>query len=354
MCTERISLCEYCGHTRHISWDQCTARFKEMVMAQKILNHIYTTAELRALPRIPTLPECRKLAKWAPAECEARESTVMFRLHRRRACPNEWCASHSLTKEDLEAEEEEELRKERKDSGISGVEDGESDPANLGNGESEHANLGNGKSEHANIGNGERPGSPDPDCAILDESESSLPPSPQKGAKNIRDRPNPWGFYHRGTRKKPLGPNIKYAPDYVAIGDHEIGTNPNNMKMSYAVHSGPVVQPLDKEKWGDDIVRPGRDRYAAGRNKSTCVDKVTLRESIEPDETYLWVKQWWNIPEFREQYAEMKRLNPGHEMPLITVASAVEDIFDTSGLYVAKPDVKRPEIVRPDWRKKPT
>lgn len=263
MCIERVSLCEICGFTRHITWLKCNSHMQELIAAVSTLKE---------------LPQPSGCAFVGPAE-------VVSKLNK-RACPtdNEGCGG-------LRKKEEQE--RERKDSGVAGVEDDES--------------------EAVTVGSGEGPDNIWEDCAVTDESGAEEPVPPVRR----------W-FQLWADRWKPLYPNIKYAKGYVAAGDSEMRPNYRNMGLSYAVHNGVGVRP--HQDWGFDIVRPAPTRFRPHPDTSVIED-VEIRDSIEPDETYLLIKGYDTIPEVRAQWAEKKRRNPGQERPVVTVADAVEKIF---------------------------
>lgn len=261
MCMERISMCRICGYRRHITWIRCNAHIYELVSAVNTLSD----------PPHPS--ECPFVG---PAE-------VAFPLNKDN-CPtdNEGCGGRR--KEE----------RERKDSGVAGVDEDESDVTSVRSSEGQDSTW--------------------EDCAVTDGSPQ------EESEKPITRWWQVWA-----ARWASLYPKIKYAPGYTSVGDKDMKPNYNNMGYSYAVHLGPTHRPPEVP-WGVDIVRPITTRFPAQPGTSV-IEEVDLRESMEPDETYLLLKGWDKIPELRAQWAEKKRRNPQPERPVVTVADAVEKIF---------------------------
>lgn len=270
MCTERVALCSNCGYTRHIWWTWCPTFEGEITDAAK-------------KDRKPPKPEnCKHIA---PAE--ALELS-------RRTCPTAGCGAVRKREQEARDKKQKELKQmikalEKKDSAISGM--GEVGSQSTASTDDQQSNDSWS------------------DCAVTEDSVSP-------------DRHKQFHLYPRSSRWKPQGPNIKYSADFIEVGPRVMKPNLRNMCYSYGLHLGKSQTGEDP---GPDIVRP--TRYCIGRDGMQVHEPVDLRDSIEPDETYLLMKQWHNIPEIREQWAERMRMNPGYERPVMTMADTIEALF---------------------------
>ncbi|SPO02161.1 uncharacterized protein DNG_04834 [Cephalotrichum gorgonifer] len=272
MCTERIAQCAHCGYSRNISWTPCSVTLAAQVKAVKGLWH----------PPHPSTCNSKTAAdiKWLEP----------------RACPtdNEGCGG-------IRKREEEQAR-ERKDSGVSDM------------GEDEHP--ASGVRSAASESNWE-------DVAV---SIDSTPDNPFRG--------HVW--HPRGDLRKPMGPNIKYADDFVEVGPRGMRGNPRNMNLPYLLHTGTTTT-ATAEFIGPDIVGTGRlmgaGAAASGRkqyvfnSETSVIQPWEIRDSTEPDETYLLIKDYHTVPEVREYWAWYAEKHKAKPRPVMTMEAVVEEIF---------------------------
>lgn len=272
MCNQRISKCPRCGFARHISWNQCNVNIRKQILA------------FRDLQKPPHPMTCEDLAQ--------AEVSIWLRP---RACPtdNEGCGGIRMRTDG-----------ERKDSGVSGVADDDVSVASKSEGDVEG---------EANIRSKPR-GSDWDDIAVTVDSAPSAPIS----------RCRMFVPYNHGTLQRPTGPTIKYAPDFVEAGVPGMRPNKRRIGMPFALHAGPTSRPAETP--GPDIVTPSLGRYPP--NPETSILKPwEIRDSTEPDETYLIVMRYHNIPEVRAEWAAKKV--HGQERPVKTLTALVEEIFGT-------------------------
>lgn len=309
MCNQRISKCPRCGYARHIAWNLCRNNIQEQLIA------------FRDIEKPPHPMHCEDIA----------QAEVAIWL-RPRACPtdNEGCGGIRRR-----------IESERKDSGISGVGDDNTSVASRNEGGGE----GEGDTEDVGDGQGEEDTKDEGDT--IDEADTEEERNVQ-GETDIRSdsiirslpRGSTWNEvavtmasmslarcrlyvpYNHGTLQRPTGPNIKYAPDFVEAGEPGMKHNPRRIGMSYALHAGPTSR--HREDHGLDIVRPKNWRYSPNPDTS-ILRPYDFRISTVPDETYLIIMRYHNIPEVREEWA--RKWVPGQERPVKTLADLVEEIF---------------------------
>ena len=297
MCNQRVSKCPRCGYARHISWNQCRENIREQLIA------------FRDLKKPPH-----------PMHCEGLTQAQVLIWLRPRACPtdNEGCGGIRRR-----------IESERKDSGVSGVAD---DDVSVASKNEEEVNVeGDTKDE----GDVQGEASIRSDTNIRSDanvrSDSIIRRLPRGSTWNevavtvasmSLARCRMYVPYNHGTLQRPKGPNIKYAPDFAEAGTPGMKHNPQRIGMSYALHAGPTSRPRGDP--GPDIVRPNNWRYRPHPDTS-ILRPYYIRVSTVPDETYLIIMRYHNIPEIREEWA--RRWVPGSERPVKTLRDIVEEIF---------------------------
>ena len=290
MCNQRISKCPGCGFARHISWNLCRENIREQLIA---------FGNLEKPPH--------------PIHCEDLSQAQVIIWLRPRACPtnNEGCGGIRKRTEG-----------ERKDSGISGVADDDASVATKNEGEAE------GEGHTNNVGDVRGETNIRSETNVRSEITVSRPHHCTWNevavtmASMSLARCRLYVPYNHGTLQRPMGPNIKYAPDFAEAGAPGMKHNPRRIGMSYALHAGPTSR--HRGDPGPDIVRPSSGRYFPHPDTS-ILRPYYFRISTVPDETYLIVMRYHNIPEIREEWA--RKWVPGSEKPVKTLTDLVEEIF---------------------------
>lgn len=253
-----------------------------------------------------------------PSQCPFLEVDDIIPL-RPEACPNdlEGCGGIRRRKqEELERNKQEEIKldRERKDSGIGGMED-DGDVASI------RSSATNRSSD---------------DYAVSEESlviERGLPSIDTQGLATK----NKWyqEYYKlrcRGSRWRPAGPTVTYLPEYVEAGPRELKPNPRNMNLPWAVGTLSLDQfERSKRQKQCSITTPELNwiQRKQLRNPDTSVIRESgLRRSNEPDEAYLLMMEYHDIPEIREEWAEKKRRDPQPERAVVTTADATAKVFE--------------------------
>jgi hypothetical protein len=269
MCNQRIAQCPSCGFSRHIFWDQCRLNIE---------------AQTAAVQKLEPAPH--------PSTCEGQTPATVSIWIKPRACPTDNEACGGLRAK--EAGEKEREERDRKDSGVSGVES--------------EKNAREGIREHGGDSDWE-------DVAVEDCTPSVKPEA-------VQGHPAP----KHAELRKLMGPRIKYADDYVEIGPRGMRPNSRNMGSSYALHAGGPTRPV--QIVGADIVRADAPRKYLFNSETTVMIPWEIRESDEPDETYLLIMGYNDIPEVRAQWAAKKKDGPPR--PVQTMRDVVETIFGES------------------------
>lgn len=292
-------MCPSCGFRRHVFWERCLPYAEELEKA------------LLALRDPPSPSDCTFL--------DVPEIIIM----KSEACPSdhEGCGGIRNQKQDEHGRQksQEEQERERKDSGISGIGEASTTVTSI------RSSTADSKWD---------------DCAVSEASaattefgptEESVPSVATDGlATNNAWYRNRYEPSITGTRWRPAGRNITYLRDYVEAGPRELRENRRNMGMLWAVNIG--RQRHSRRHYqlggmlGPDIVRPAHNPQPA-RPDASVIPPVDVRESNEPDETYLLMKGYHNITEVRGKWEERRRKNPQPERPVVTVTDAVEELF---------------------------
>lgn len=293
MCYERISLCPSCGFKRHMFWERCVPHANKLSEAMKAC--------------VADLPK--------PKDCPFLEVDDVIPI-RPEACPSGFESCGGIRKKKQKEQErmkQEELERQRKDSGIADIEDA---------------------CEVASIRSSAADSTWD-DCAVFEESvpiHRSVPSIVTDGLaiNNAMFReyiePN-----FRGTRWRPAGVNVTYSTEYVEAGPRELKVNPRNMNQLWAVNiSQPNALTRQHQAIGrctPDIVKPVQSGRQLANPEKSVITEPEIRESNEPDETWLLLKGYHKVPEIREEWAKKKRKNPQPERPVVTVPDAVDEVF---------------------------